>query len=120
MDPWNALGTGNPLQTALVGIYAAQLTGADEIPVAFEMVTERAARVLGLSPSEYGVRQGNPASFVLLPAESPTEAVRRQVRPRYVVSHGTVLAETPAAPARLLAWPGEEGPSEVDFVPRLR
>ncbi|MFE4261777.1 cytosine deaminase [Streptomyces sp. NPDC056883] len=120
MDPWNALGTGNPLQTALVGIYAAQLTGADEIPVAFEMVTERAARVLGLSPSEYGVRQGNPASFVLLPAESPTEAVRRQVRPRYVVSRGTVLAETPAAPPRLLAWPGEAGPSEVDFRPRLR
>lgn len=119
MDPWNPLGTGNPLQTALVGIYAAQLTGAEEIPVAFEMVTERAARVLGLEASEYGITEGAPASFVLLPAESPTEAVRRQVRPRYVVSRGTVLAETPAAAPRMLAWPGEAGPTEVDFVPRL-
>ncbi|MFE2525503.1 amidohydrolase family protein [Streptomyces sp. NPDC059382] len=115
MDPWNALGTGNPLQTALVGVYAAQLTGADEIPRAFEMVTERAARVLGLSTTEYGITPGAPASFVLLPAESPTEAIRRQVRPRYVVSRGTVLAENPPAPTRLLSWPGEPVPSEVDF-----
>ncbi|MFF1373965.1 cytosine deaminase [Streptomyces virginiae] len=118
MDPWNALGTANPLQTALVGLYAAQLTGADEIPLAFSMVTERAARVLGLAETEYGVTAGNPASFVLLPAPSPEEAIRRQVRPHYVVSRGTVLAETPPAPTRL-NWPGEP-PSEIDFSRRLR
>lgn len=115
MDPWNALGTGNPLQTALVGLYAAQLTGADEIPAAFSMVTDRAARVLGLDASEYGITEGAPASFVLLPAPTPEEAIRRQVRPRYVVSRGSVLAETRPAPTRL-SWPGEE-PSEVDFIP---
>ncbi|MEW2412565.1 cytosine deaminase [Streptomyces sp. NPDC046866] len=113
MDPWNALGTGNPLQTALVGLYAAQLTGADEIPVAFSMVTDRAARVLGLTETEYGITEGAPASFVLLPAPSATEAIRLQVRPRYVVSRGTVIAETPPAPARL-SWPGEP-PAEVGF-----
>ncbi len=118
MDPWNALGTANPLQTALVGLYAAQLTGADEIPLAFSMVTERAARVLGLAEREYGITAGAPASFVLLPAPSPEEAIRRQVRPRYVVSRGTVLAETPPAPTRL-NWPGEP-PSEIDFSRRLR
>ncbi|MEU6756407.1 cytosine deaminase [Streptomyces sp. NPDC046685] len=118
MDPWNALGTANPLQTALVGLYAAQLTGADEIPLAFSMVTDRAARVLGLSAAEYGITAGAPASFVLLPVPSPEEAVRRQVRPRYVVSRGSVLAETPLAQTRL-NWPGEP-PSEVDFARRLR
>ncbi|MEV7541277.1 cytosine deaminase [Streptomyces sp. NPDC089915] len=118
MDPWNALGTANPLQTALVGLYAAQLTGAEEIPLAFSMVTERAARVLGLGADEYGVTEGAPASFVLLPAPTPEEAVRRQVRPRYVVAHGTVIAETPPAPTRLW-WPGQQGPSDVDFTPPL-
>ncbi|MFD3326967.1 cytosine deaminase [Streptomyces sp. NPDC058701] len=118
MDPWNALGTGNPLQTALVGVYAAQLTGADEIPEAFAMVTDRAARVLGLPEAEYGIAEGAAASFVLLPAPTPLEAVRRQVRPRYVVAHGRVLAENPPAPARLW-WPGEPG-SEVDFSRRPR
>ncbi|MEU9255566.1 cytosine deaminase [Streptomyces sp. NPDC048270] len=113
MDPWNALGTGNPLQTALVGLYAAQLTGAQEIPLAFSMVTDRAARVLGLTAEEYGIGEGAPASFVLLPAPTPEEAIRRQVRPRHVVSHGTVLASTPPAPT-VLSWPGEP-PVEVDF-----
>ncbi|MFG2338849.1 cytosine deaminase [Streptomyces yangpuensis] len=118
MDPWNALGTADPLQTALVGLYAAQLTGADDIPVAFSMVTDRAARVLGLGADEYGISAGAPASFVLLPAPSPEEAIRRQARPRYVVSRGSVLAETPPAPTRL-SWPGEP-PSDVDFTRRLR
>ncbi|MFG2618948.1 cytosine deaminase [Streptomyces sp. NPDC048507] len=118
MDPWNALGTANPLQTALVGLYAAQLTGADEIPVAFSMVTDRAARVLGLDASQYGIAEGAPASFVLLPAPTPEEAVRRQVRPRWVVARGSVLAETPPAPTRL-SWPGE-APSQVDFIPSAR
>lgn len=72
-------------------------------------MTERAARVLGLAETEYGITAGAPASFVLLPAPSPEEAIRRQVRPRYVVSRGTVLAETPPAPTRL-NWPGEPRP----------
>ncbi|MFJ3922728.1 cytosine deaminase [Streptomyces sp. NPDC090022] len=112
MDPWNALGTGNPLQTALMGLYAAQLTGADEIPTAFSMVTDRAARVLGLE--EYGITEGAPASFVLLPAPSPAEALRRQVRPRHVVSRGHLLATTPPA-ATHLTWP-DEPPREVTFT----
>ncbi|MFD3718427.1 cytosine deaminase [Streptomyces sp. NPDC058674] len=118
MDPWNALGTGNPLQTALVGIYAAQLTGAGEIPEAFSMVTDRAARVLGLPDTEYGITEGAPASFVLLPAATPQEAIRRQVAPLYVVARGRVLARTPAAPTRL-SWPGE-APCDVDFTRPLR
>ncbi|WP_411103465.1 cytosine deaminase [Streptomyces sp. cmx-4-9] len=118
MDPWNALGTANPLQTALVGLYAAQLTGADDLPAAFSMVTDRAARVLGLDDGEYGIAEGAPASFVLLPAPTPEEAIRRQVRARYVVAHGTVIAQSPPAPT-VLHWPGED-PSEVDFTPRPR
>ncbi|MEV7417782.1 cytosine deaminase [Streptomyces sp. NPDC089919] len=115
MDPWNALGTGNPLQTALTGVYAAHLTGTREVAAAFSMVTDRAARVLGLGDA-YGIEEGRPASFLLLPADSPFDAVRRQVRPRYVVSHGRVVAENPPAPA-LLTWPGEPA-EQVDFVRR--
>ncbi|MFJ6937444.1 cytosine deaminase [Streptomyces sp. NPDC101132] len=115
MDPWNPLGTGSPLQTALTGVYAAQLTGAEEIATAFAMVTDRAARVLGLG-EEYGIAEGRPANFVLLPAGSPFDAVRRQVRPRYVVARGRVVAETPYQATRL-DWPGEEG-EMIDFVRR--
>ncbi|MBW5482589.1 cytosine deaminase [Streptomyces bambusae] len=111
MDPWNPLGTANPLQTALTGVYAAQLTGADEIATAFSMVTDRAAEVLGLE--DYALAPGNWASFVLLPALSPYDALRRQVRPSHVVSRGTLLARTPPSTTHL-TWPGEPA-AEVDF-----
>ncbi|MFC6882951.1 MULTISPECIES: cytosine deaminase [Actinomadura] len=113
MDPWFPLGTASPLQVALAGIAAAQLTGAAEIDEAFAMVGERAARVLDLG-DRYGLAEGRPASLVLLPAASPFDAVRRQVRPSHVVAHGRLVAETPAAPTRL-TWPGR-APEEIDFV----
>ncbi|GAA4094400.1 cytosine deaminase [Actinomadura miaoliensis] len=113
MDPWFPLGTASPLQVALVGVAAAQLTGPAEIDEAFAMVTERAARVLGLG-DRYGVAEGRPASFVVLPAASRFDAVRRQTRPTHVVSRGRLVAETPATSTRL-TWPGED-PRDIDFV----
>ncbi|MFC5750485.1 cytosine deaminase [Actinomadura rugatobispora] len=112
MDPWFPLGTAFPLQVALTGIAAAQLTGPAEIDEAFAMVTERAARVLRLGDG-YGLAEGRPANLVVLPAESPYDAVRRQTRPSHVVARGRIVAETPPAPT-LLRWPGRD-PEEVDF-----
>ncbi|RFU40159.1 cytosine deaminase [Actinomadura logoneensis] len=113
MDPWYPLGTASSLQVALVGIAAAQLTGTAEIDEAFRMVTDRAARVLHLG-DRYGIAEGRPASLVVLPAESPYDAIRRQTRPTHVISHGHLLAETPATPTRL-TWPGEPA-RDVDFT----
>jgi cytosine/creatinine deaminase len=114
MDPWYPLGTANPLQVAHVGTHAAQLLSRDEIEETFSMVTWRAARVLGLGDA-YGVRVGGPASFLLLPAADGYDAVRRQVRPTHVVSHGRVVATTRPA-VTTLTWPGED-PAEVTFTP---
>ncbi|MFI0367964.1 cytosine deaminase [Actinomadura sp. 1N219] len=113
MDPFFPLGTAFPLQVALVGVAAAQLTAPAEIDEAFAMVTGRAARVLGLG-DRYGVETGRPASLVVLPAASPHDAVRRQTRPSHVVAHGRLVAETPAAATRL-TWPGRR-PETVDFA----
>ena len=88
------------------------MTGQAEIAETFAMVTERAARVLALG-QEYGIEAGRPASFVVLPASSPMDAIRRQVRPRWVVAHGRVVASAEPAPARL-RWLGTE--VDVDFV----
>jgi cytosine/creatinine deaminase len=113
MDPWNPLGVANPLQTAWLGVYAAQLTGREEIDEAFAMVTERAARVLGLG-QRYGIAVGRPANLLVLPADSPLDAIRRQVRPRWVVAKGVVVAETVPEPT-WLTWPESETRS-LDFV----
>ncbi|MFI6581377.1 cytosine deaminase [Embleya sp. NPDC050493] len=115
MDPWFPLGTANPIQVAHAGILAAQLSGQDEMDEVFAMVTERAARVLDLG-ERYGLAVGRPADFLLLPADSPFDVLRRQVRPTRVISRGRVVAETPATPTRL-TWPGR-APEDVDFVRR--
>lgn len=115
MDPWYPLGTANPLLAAHGGAHAAQLMSPQEIEECFRMVTDRAARVLDLG-DRYGIREGGPANFMVLPAADPFDALRRLVRPSYVVSRGRVVAEAPPAPA-LLRWPGRE-PEAVDFVRR--
>jgi cytosine deaminase len=112
MDPWFPLGTASPLLLAHTGVVAAQMTGQAEIAETFAMVTERAARVLALG-SDYGIEPGRPASFVVLPASSPMDAIRRQVRPRWVVAHGRVVATADPAPTRL-RW--LDGDVDVDFV----
>jgi cytosine deaminase len=116
MDPWYPLGTAHALQVAHVGTHATQMLSRDEIAETFEMVTSRAAAVLGLGPEEYGVRPGSAASFVLLPATDGYDAVRRQVRPTHGVAHGRVVATTPPA-VTTLTWPGED-PGVVTFTPR--
>ena len=112
LDPWYPLGTANPLQVAHVGAHATQMLSPAEVAECFRMVTDRAAAVLGLGDA-YGLEVGRPASLVLLPASSPFDAVRRQVRPTHVLAHGRVVATTPVAPTTL-TWPGR--PDEaVDF-----
>ena len=84
----------------------------DEVETCFDMVTVKAARVLGLGGS-YGIAEGRPASFLLLPATDRYDALRRQVTPTHVFAHGRLVAETPA-PETTLHWPGEE-PRPVRF-----
>jgi cytosine deaminase len=112
MDPWFPLGTANPCQVALVGALANQLTAPAEIAECYRAVTDRAARVLGVE-AEYGIEVGRPGSFLVLDAADSFDVVRRQVRPRYVIARGRVVAEGPEHATRL-TWPGEE-PRSVDF-----
>ncbi|MGA7833808.1 MAG: cytosine deaminase [Acidimicrobiales bacterium] len=106
MDPWYPLGTANPVQIALVGALATQLTSPAEVAECYRMVTHRAAGVLGVT-DRYGVEEGKPANFLVLPALNSFDVIRRQVRPTHVISRGRVVAEAPAS-AMTLRWPGEE------------
>ncbi|HEY5221685.1 MAG TPA: cytosine deaminase [Microbacteriaceae bacterium] len=113
MDPWFPMGTGNAVLVAYVGAVATQLTSPAEIEECFRMITDRPAAVLGLA-EDYGIEVGRPASFIVLPAADPFDVIRRQVRPTHVVTHGKVIATTPAA-ATSLTWPGRDA-EVIDFV----
>ena len=113
MDPWYPLGTANPVQIALVGAHATQMTSPQEIVECFRMVTDRAAATLGVMDT-YGIDEGKPANLLLFPALDTFDLVRRQVRPSHVISRGRIVATTPAS-ATTLRWPGRE-PEFVDGI----
>lgn len=113
MDPWYALGSGDMLEVAAMGLHVAQMTSQAGMRACFDAVTVNSARILGLAG--YGLQVGCRASFALLQARSPVEALRLRARRLVVVRDGAVLARTPAARCDL-ALPGR--PSAVDFTRR--
>ena len=72
-DSFNPLGSYDLLQTANLLAHAAHLTGTKEMPMCLEMVTSRAADILGLE--SYGLFEGGKADLVVLNAKSLTEAL---------------------------------------------
>ncbi len=99
MDPWYGMGSGDMLEVAHMGLHVAQMTGQAGIRQCFEAVTSNAAKVMHLS--NYGLEAGRDASFVLLQARDPVEAIRLRATRLKVFRRGVLLAETPPAVATL-------------------
>ena len=106
MDPWYALGSGDMLEVAHMGLHVAQMTGQDAIHRCFLAITETPARILGLQG--YGLEVGCNADLVLLDAGSTIEAIRLRAARRVVIRRGQVVSEAPAATAQL-NLPGRPG-----------
>ena len=94
-DPWYPLGTANMLQVLHMGLHVCQLMGYGQINDGLKLVTENSAKALGLT--DYGIKEGNSANFIVLPAENGFDALRRQVPTRYSIRHGKVISETQLA-----------------------
>ena len=99
MDPWYGMGSGDMLEVAHMGLHVAQMTSQAGIRQCFEAVTTNAAKVMHLP--NYGLAAGCDASFVLLQARDPVEAIRLRATRLKVYRRGRLLAETPAACAAL-------------------
>jgi cytosine deaminase len=99
MDPWYSLGSGDMLEVAHMGLHVAQMTGQAAMRQCFEAVTTNPARILGLD--HFGLRPGCEASFVLLQARDPVEAIRLRATRLAVYRRGQCIAHTPAATATL-------------------
>jgi cytosine deaminase len=111
MDPWYALGVGDMLEVASMGLHVAQMTSQAGMRACFDAVTLHNARILGLQG--YGLEPGCQADFVLLQARSPVEALRLRAQRLVVVRAGEVIARSPVAAVELLL-PGR--PASVDFT----
>jgi cytosine deaminase len=92
MDPWYSLGSGDMLEVAHMGLHVAQMTSQSAMRQCFDAVTVNPARILGLQG--YGLEVGCDASFVLLQARDPVEAIRLRANRLKVWKKGTLIAET--------------------------
>ncbi|WP_260513945.1 cytosine deaminase [Serratia fonticola] len=108
-DPWYPLGTANMLQVLHMGLHVCQLMGYDQIDDGLNLITTHSARTLNLT--DYGLRAGNSADLVILPADSGFDAVRRQTAVRYSIRAGVVIAATQPAQTTLYL----EQEEQVDF-----
>jgi cytosine deaminase len=89
MDPWYGMGSGDMLEVAHMGLHVAQMTSQKGIRACFDAVTVNAAKVMHLDG--YGHRAGCDASFVLLQARDPVEAIRLRANRLKVWRKGQLL-----------------------------
>jgi cytosine deaminase len=99
MDPWYPLGSADMLDVAHMGLHVAQMTSQAGMRQCFEAVTTQPARILGLDG--FGLMPGCEASFVLLQARDPVDAIRLKATRLKVWRRGQLVAETPARRAVL-------------------
>ena len=111
LDPWYALGSGDMLEVAAMGLHVAQMTSVLGQRQCFDAVTVNSARILGLEG--YGLAPGCRADFCLLQAHTPEEAIRLRAQRLLVVRGGQVLSRMAPATAQL-SLPGR--PAAVDFT----
>jgi cytosine deaminase len=89
-DAWSPFGNGDMLERAMLIGYRANFRHDEELAIAFDMVTDAAARVLGLA--DYGIKVGGPADFVVVDVGSLAEAVAARPRRKMVIKGGRVVA----------------------------
>jgi cytosine deaminase len=112
MDPWYGMGSADMLEVAHMGLHVAQMTSQKGIRASFDAVTVNAAKVMHLE--NYGVATGCDASFVLLQARDPGDAIRLRANRLKVWRKGKLLASAPEQLTRL-NLPGR--PADVRFTP---
>jgi cytosine deaminase len=100
------------LEVAHMGLHVAQMTSQAGMRSCFEAVTTNAAKVMHLDG--YGIEAGKDASFVLLQARDPVEAIRLRATRLKVWRKGRLLAESPEAVAALHV---DGRPASVRFIP---
>jgi len=84
-------GQGDPLEIGFLLAHAVQFTLPKEIEILMNMPTFNAARTLNII--NYGIKEGNTASFNILQATSIGEAFRTRLPRLYVIKKGRILVK---------------------------
>lgn len=100
MTPFYPLGTGNMLEAAHMAVHLAHMSGREEMEEIINMITIRGARALQIE-DDYGIEEGMPANFIVLPASNVYDLIQNQSLCTYVISQGAVVAESKPATTKI-------------------
>lgn len=95
-DPWYPLGEGNMRDALHMGLHVCQMLGYEEILDSYKIITHNAATTLDLGDS-YTIKEGNPASFIVLNANNFYNALNEKKEVLYNFTRGKMIAKTKAA-----------------------
>ena len=96
-DPWYPLGDGNMRDVVFMGLHVCQMMGDDDIMNSYKLISVNAAKTLHLGGS-YGIKEGNPASFLILNADNYYNALNRNSEILASYKNGRLIAK--ASPAQ--------------------
>ena len=110
MDPWYALGSGDMLEVASMGLHVAQMTSAAGMRAA--STPSPSIRRESCTSTATASRRDAAPTCVLLQARDPIEAIRLRATRLAVIRAGAVIAESPPATATLHV---DGRPAQVDW-----
>lgn len=110
MDPFGPMGKGSMLQAAHLLMHTAHLSGNDQMPQLFDMITKNGIQTLGEKSNS--IQVGNQADLIILDAKDEKEALRLTSECLYVLRKGQVISRTKPA-ERSLQLNG--GSYSIDF-----
>ncbi|TYO83917.1 amidohydrolase family protein [Pseudomonas sp. CK-NBRI-02] len=90
-DAWSPMGNGDMLERAMLLAFRFDLCKEEHLARAFAAATCNGARALGRAPAV--LEEGAPADFILLPAQTLSEAVVARPRARQVFKAGRCVAQ---------------------------
>lgn len=100
-DPWYPLGCGNMRDVVFVGLHVCQMMGYSDLMESYKFISHNAAKTLHLGET-YGIKENNPASFVILDAKNYYEALNLNAPVLRSVRNGRLIAKaTPGSEATL-------------------
>ncbi|RYP84041.1 cytosine deaminase [Nocardioides guangzhouensis] len=91
-DAYYPFGRHNMLEVAFLAAHLLQFLAAEDQRVLLDLVTRRAAAVLGIPG--HAIETGNPAHLCIHDSERVVDLLREHARPRWVVRAGRVVAES--------------------------
>lgn len=91
-DPWYPLGNGNLINQVDFGLHLGHMMSVEQINHGLDFITKNGAKTLNLGDT-YEMKEGNPASFIVIDSNSEFEAIRNRAGVLLSIHNGKVLVE---------------------------